>query len=338
MPIFGVDVSRHQGTGLDWAKIRASGIDFMIARASLATTPDGTYRRNVARALSAGMPLVGGYHFLYPSDVVSPVLQARLFVSQLGDAEGLLAMLDVEKDRNKAGRVFIPTIRDIRPFAAEFARLTGGHPLILYAPSWYWNGHIGNPLANDLGPLCQSHYVQVDEDARGNPIRMTPKDAYARVPPRWWRVSHGGWTRSTILQFTSTGKVAGHNGRIDLNAFDGPLAKLAELTRRPGSAPVPPLTAPVRAPVVTTITQPRTPPRPPVVAQPPPVPVPPPTSAARFHRVVSGDTLSAIAARNGFRPRGSKPAFRVMIEAFPENAQFRPNPNLIRPGQRVRVK
>ena len=86
MPIFGVDVSRPQGAKLDWARIRASGIDFMIARASLATTPDERYRDYHRGAKEAGIPVLGAYHFLYPVDVVSPAEQARLFVKRIGDA------------------------------------------------------------------------------------------------------------------------------------------------------------------------------------------------------------------------------------------------------------
>jgi len=321
MALFGVDVSRHQGSEIDWGKVRASGIDFMIARASLATTPDPTYRDNIRRARLAGIPVVGGYHFLYPASVVSPAEQARLFVRRIQNADGILTMLDVEKDRNpKTGEIFIPTIRDARAFAREFAKLTNGHTLIMYAPGWYWTGHIGNPPASDLGPLCASRYVSVEEDAEGQPIRMTPTEAFAKVRPRAWRPKHGGWTRTTLLQFTSTGKVKGYGGRIDVNAFRGTLQKLKALTGPAGLA----MSALV----------------PPVSTGPAPDPSTPPvgTTTKRFHVVVAGETLSGIAARHGFRPTAQLPAFRVMLNAFPENARFRANPGLIHPGERVRVR
>ena len=322
MTIFGVDVSRHQGTGIDWAKVRASGIDFMIARASLATTPDATYRDNARRARLAGIPVVGAYHFLYPASVVSPVEQARLFVKRIQNADGILTMLDVEKDRSPTtGQVFIPTISDARAFAKEFKKLTRNHTLIMYAPGWYWTGHIGNPPASDLGPLCASRFVPVAKDADGDPIRMTPKQAFAKVPPKFWKAKHGGWSKATILQFTSTGKVGGHGGRIDIDAFDGTLPKLKVLTGPAGQ----PLSALV--PSASTLSPPG-----PATAQ----------GAApakkRFHVVVPGETLSGIAARHGFMPTANLPAFRVMINAFPENAKFRANPNLIHPGDRVRVR
>jgi hypothetical protein len=54
MPLFGIDVSRHQGPDIAWDQIRASGIAFMLARASLATTPDPTYGGNVRRRVWRG--------------------------------------------------------------------------------------------------------------------------------------------------------------------------------------------------------------------------------------------------------------------------------------------
>jgi GH25 family lysozyme M1 (1,4-beta-N-acetylmuramidase) len=321
MPLFGVDVSHHQGSGIDWGKVRASGIDFMIARASLATTPDSTYRDNIRRARLAGIPVVGAYHFLYPARVVSPVTQARLFVQRIQNADGILTMLDVEKDRNpRTGEIFIPTISDARAFAKEFAKLTDGHTLIMYAPGWYWTGHIGNPPASDLGPLCASRYVPVAKGADGDPIRMTPTEAFAKVLPKFWKPSHGGWTKATLLQFTSTGKVAGHGGRIDINAFNGTLQKLKVLTGPAGqsqSALVPPASTPPAPDHATPVVTP---------------------AAKRFHVVVRGETLSGIAARNGFKPTVHLPAFRVMLNAFPENARFRANPSLIHTGDRVRVR
>jgi GH25 family lysozyme M1 (1,4-beta-N-acetylmuramidase) len=238
MTIFGVDVSRHQGTMLDWGRIRSSGIDFMIARASIATRPDPRYAANVAGARVAGIPVVGAYHFLYPAHVASPVEQARAFIRQVGLADGMLTVLDVEKDRSPStGEIFRPTIDDARVFAREFAQLTDGHPLVIYGPAWYWKGTLGNPPAADLGPLHASRYVPVTRNAAGDPIRMTPTEAFAKVPAAWWKATHGGWTEATILQFTSTGRVDGYGGRIDLNAFRGSVSALAALTTKTGLAP-----------------------------------------------------------------------------------------------------
>jgi GH25 family lysozyme M1 (1,4-beta-N-acetylmuramidase) len=329
MPIFGVDVSRHQGSKMDWAKIRGSGIDFMIARASLATTPDERYRDNVRGARAAGIPVVGAYHFLYPANVVSPAEQARLFVKRIGDPAGLLTMLDIERDNGHK-----PKISDARAFAAEFRNLTNGHPLLLYAPAWYWP-RIQSPAASDLGLLVASRYVPVDRDAMGHGIKMSPAVAFARVQKRWWRAKHGGWTRATILQFTSHGKVSGYPRRIDLNAFRGTTAELAALARN-GTAPITPddpddgtpddAAQDDVAPDGRARGSSSTPSDRGLDEEP------------RFHTVVAGDTLSEIAIRFGWEPEDGRPAFRVMLAAFPENEPFRAKPKLIHPGDRVRVR
>lgn len=329
MTIFGIDVSRHQGPSLDWAKVRASGIDFMFARASLATTPDSTYRDNVRRARLAGIPVLGAYHFLYPKHVVSPAEQARLFVKRIQNADGILTMLDVELDRDrKTGEVFVPTISDARAFATEFAQLTDGHTLLMYAPAWYWTGHIGDPAASDLGPLCASHYVPVDTDPQHHhqPIRMSVDRAFGKTTTGYWTAKHGGWTKAKILQFTSWGKVGGYGGRIDVNAFQGTVQKLLALTG-PAGQPQSALVAPAH-PATT-----------PATAAGSASSVSPAASAGpkRFHVVVAGETLSGIAARAGFQPTATLPAFRVMLNRFPENAPFRENPNLIHPGDKVRI-
>lgn len=338
LPMFGIDVSRHQGGKIDWAKVKASGIQFMIARASLSTTADDQYRANIKRARVAGVPVLGAYHFLYPAKTISAATQAQFFVDRIGSAEGLLTMLDVETDRNrKTHEVFMARINEVRLFAETFASLTGGHPLILYAPGWYWKGHIDNPFAADLGPLNQSRYVDVVLDKKKNIIAMPPKDAFAKVPKAWFNVSHGGWSKATFLQFTSSGKVPGCHGRIDIDAFQGTLEDLRRLTTAhavpaPAAGAAPAAAAAVPVPVSPVA---------PVVAEaalvvPPAGPVQPPVPL--FRTVVKNDTLSDIAEEFGYGPKKGMPGFRVMIDRFPENAKFRANPGLIHVGDRVRVR
>jgi len=324
MPIFGVDVSHHQGSKLDWGKIRGSGVDFMFARASLATTPDEEYRGNVKRARAAGIPVLGAYHFLYPATVVSPAEQARLFVQRTGDVTGLMTMLDIERDNHHK-----PHIPAVRQFAEEFAHLTHGHPLLLYAPAWYW-GIIGDPAASDLGALVASRYVNVDR-RNHHGVRMTPEDAFARVRKRYWHATHGGWTHATILQFTSFGKVKGHPGRIDVNAFRGTVDELARLATPGAVPPAPPDDGPDIDPPDIDDDEPDE-----GIGHGSSFAAP--VHAKRFHTVVTGDTLFAIAIAAKIKPKAGKQAFEVMIDKFPENAPFRAHPEAIVPGDRVRIR
>ena len=310
MPIFGVDVSRHQGSKLDWAKIRGSGIDFMFARASLATTPDEHFKKNIQRANDAGIPVLGAYHFLYPKSSVSPADQADLFLEQVKFPKGKLMMLDIERDKGGIK----PRIDDVRAFVERFNQGADGHPLLVYAPGWYWD-IIGDPPASDIGRLVASRYVRVDRKKVGKRrirIRMTPTEAFNRIPKGFWVAKHGGWERATILQFTSTGKVPGHRGKVDFNAFRGSVDQLAALALRPGGA---------GAPIIPGVDDQDA-----TDGQP-----------AEFHTVVKDETLIGIADDFGWERQGNVPAFRVMLNAFDENEPFRANPKLIKVGQKVRV-
>lgn len=218
MTIFGVDVSYAQ-TALDWRAVHADGIDFAIIRATYGTRVDSKWERHRDAAAAVPGLLLGAYHCLSPASVVSPRAQAEAFVAAVGDTDGYLLMLDVESVC--AGRE-----SDVRAFASRLAELRPEHPLLLYAPAWYWP-RIGNPDTHDLGPLVQSHYVSVPDAGSAYPYRLL----YSRVPGRWWTVSHGGWSVATILQYTSSGKVDGYSKRLDVNACLLDLPQLAKLAR-----------------------------------------------------------------------------------------------------------
>ena len=57
MSSIGIDVSEHNGT-LDWAKIKAAGIDFAILRTGYGTTHiDNQWEQNIRGALGQGIPV-----------------------------------------------------------------------------------------------------------------------------------------------------------------------------------------------------------------------------------------------------------------------------------------
>ena len=67
MSILGIDVSEHNGA-LDWAKIKASGVQFAIIRTGYGTTHvDKFFAKNMEGARAQGIP-VGVYHFSYALD------------------------------------------------------------------------------------------------------------------------------------------------------------------------------------------------------------------------------------------------------------------------------
>lgn len=60
----GIDVSKWQGTAIDWKKVKASGVDFVIIRAGIGTATDRTFETNYKGATAAGLH-VGAYWYSY---------------------------------------------------------------------------------------------------------------------------------------------------------------------------------------------------------------------------------------------------------------------------------
>lgn len=83
----GIDVSKWQTTTPSLADKA-----FLIARASIGTTPDDRYAQHIAAARAAGI-ITGAYHFNWNTGA-SPAEQARYFLARAGEVD--LYALDVE--------------------------------------------------------------------------------------------------------------------------------------------------------------------------------------------------------------------------------------------------
>jgi lysozyme len=190
-----------------------------------------------------------------------------------------------------------PTLADVQAFVAEWRKAHPQHPLLLYGSSGAVLGKIGRLASLQAFGPLWLAFYRVG-------VGTTPGQFYASIggnAAQQWRLAFSGWTGPSIWQFTSTQvRVPGVAGNIDTNAFRGTRQQLIALTQKK------PATGPTPAPAH-------------------------PTQAKQFHVVKRGETLSGIAARFGFR------GFRRLIDMFPENKRFAANPNLIHPGDRVRV-
>ena len=226
MPLFGIDVS---SATVDWAKVKASGIGFGIAKA---TEGNGYTQPQIAANLkgmrAAGL-VPGAYHFLV-SDYAGATgaIQCDYFLSKVGDIADAIVALDVEEEPNLPKQ---PGIREVRSFAARFKQLHPNHPLLIYSGSWYWNSapdpnthlprYMNNPVGSDLGPLWDSFYVAT--------YGSVPA-IYASMPAYYWTQNlYGGWTSKTLLQFTAHPTVPGVSGNVDASAFLGSVDELKRL-------------------------------------------------------------------------------------------------------------
>lgn len=228
MTLFGIDVSAFQGHP-DWAKVYEDGIRFAFSKATQGTTYTAstwTYDQAETLALADGEDfLPGTYHFLSATE--DPAAQARYFVDKLSSPEKMAIALDVERYVDSAGRTQKPTAAQAKTFVGEFRRLLPGHPILGYVPRWYWN-ELGEPDLSFFSALWQSAYVSGS---------AAPTSLFSHVSDAMW-AGYGG-SAVAVLQFSSSGRVDGVDGSVDVNAYRGTLAALRDATL-PTAVPSPP--------------------------------------------------------------------------------------------------
>lgn len=194
MTQYGIDISVWQGA-MDWSDVKAAGVSFSVARASLGLGRDATFASHRDGALNAQL-VAGAYHYLTAE---SPTAQADVFISATNGCHGILAALDCEAQGL--------TIGNIRLFAERFADRTGGHPLFIYTSPSFWKAH-GNAALTDLGPLWLAYY---------------PGGGYPGDSSLVWKWSIGG-VKPTIWQYGP--RPIKDRAAVDGDAFRGTRAEL----------------------------------------------------------------------------------------------------------------
>ncbi len=191
----GIDVSNWQGQ-IDWARVRAAGIRFAIAKASEGVGfQDRSYDRNKAGAMAHGIAF-GAYHFARPEN--DPIAEADWFVEVAGYRRGMMIpTLDLERTggRSPAGltawtKAWLKRVHD---------RL-GVRAMIYTSPS-FWRRNLDNTswFANHgYAILWLAHWE-----------RSTPS-----IPASGW--AGRSWT---FWQYSSTGTVPGISGPVDLDRY-----------------------------------------------------------------------------------------------------------------------
>lgn len=219
MPIYGVDVHDGYQAGISFPLLYQQGYRFAAVKLTEGTGYVRDAGADWIRAVRAAGMIPGAYHWLTASDGAA---QARWFhqhVVAAGGPDGMLIQLDAEADGLGP---------QISAWVAEWRRLTGWYPFLIYSGSWWWprtggfNGSLMTPH------LWDSRYLAADADTMPD----DPAGFAARIPASWWVPGYGGWARSTILQFTSRGDAGGLGNNVDLNVFPGSIDELrANLTR-----------------------------------------------------------------------------------------------------------
>jgi GH25 family lysozyme M1 (1,4-beta-N-acetylmuramidase) len=206
----GIDVSKWQhGSSLNWEKVRADGVTFAFIKATEAANYTNPYfDGDWAGARRAGV-FRGAYHFARPS-VGSAARQARYFVHKAGTFQGrgvLPPVLDLES----SGGLGVASLREwSRTWLQTVTRLTGRKPMIYTSP-YFWESALGNAQGFTDYRLWVAHYGTT----------------HPRVP--------GGWKTWTFWQRSSTGRITGISGAVDINRFNGTRTQLARLAQAGGT-------------------------------------------------------------------------------------------------------
>lgn len=101
----GIDVCGYQGN-IDFKKVKASGVDFVIVKAGYSTSTVDTWETNFANAKNNGL-MVGAYWYSYATTIEKGIEEARAFIAALkGKQLDFPVYLDLEEkaqfDKGKA--------------------------------------------------------------------------------------------------------------------------------------------------------------------------------------------------------------------------------------------
>ena len=197
VPIEGIDISKHQGP-VDFEKVKADGIEFVIFRSSYRQTTDPRFFEYVADCKRAGIPTLGVYHFMYALNKEQALAEAKFCIEQVEKAqlnkEDIIIFSDFEYDSvdDAAEKGVTLTKKECNLFTAIFCDYirTQGYRVGIYTnQDFYKNWYMPEIL-----------------------------DSYDI-----WLADYNGEPNYTCLiqQYTSKGRVNGIKGNVDRNRYFG---------------------------------------------------------------------------------------------------------------------
>lgn len=202
MGVRGIDISNHQA-GMDVERVvRENDIGFVFVLSN-----DGTFKNIYYQAQMAAARRGGA--------IAVPYIYLRTNVDQ--------TFATFRQQEPNPG----PAIVDVEDGSGARAECDRMHSLLhgggyttplLYWPDWY-RKKVGSPSLTGLPPLWTSWYPDYVNRGFDQGLAMVPS---------WLWNGYGGLT-TEIVQFTSSGRLSGYGGNLDLNYFPGTRAELAAL-------------------------------------------------------------------------------------------------------------
>ena len=192
----GIDISYYQGN-VDFSKVKADGINYAILRSSYRKTVDSRFFEYVKGCKKVNLPIKGVYHFIYALNNQAALEEAKFCVQQVekaGLGKGTYIFADFEYDTvTKAAKAGVKlTKAECNLFTKTFCDYvkskgykTGIYANIDYYQSWYTT------------------------------------DTLSKYPI--WLADYNGEPdyKCLVQQFTSSGRVNGISGNVDMNYWYG---------------------------------------------------------------------------------------------------------------------
>jgi lysozyme len=197
--LVGIDVSHWQGRPT-WKKVKADGVQFVIAKATEGQAHvDTQYARNKRRADALGIPFAA-YHFARPDRTTDDARREADHFVRTARLAGrhLLPVLDLEVTGGLGPKRLIEWTRT---WLRRVERKLGVKPIIYASPS-FWVDRMNNTrwFADNGYRLWIAHW----------------RVSQPRVPASNW--GGRGWT---LWQMTDCGRVSGISGCVDVDLYSG---------------------------------------------------------------------------------------------------------------------
>ena len=225
--LHGVDVSRHNGV-VNWEKVKAAGIDFVILRIGysrlntdikisktnpgpLRLTKDENYDMNLSGVRNAGLPL--GIYYFSQAVTTKEAKKEAAYVLELLDGMKLDLPVVFDSEMTPGGR-----LAKVNPGKTEYNKIAKAFCEKIKAAGYT--------------PMVYSSYYGMKENYNAAELETLYAIWLAR-----YNINTFYDGKYMIWQYSSSGKVDGIPGSVDMNFYyrsksKGPLTELADETKR----------------------------------------------------------------------------------------------------------
>lgn len=221
---YGIDVSQYQNT-IDWAKVKASGIEYAIIRATKYSSKgekgtnlvkDSKFDTNMKNAIAAGVK-VGVYVYSYANSSAQAAKEAELVLEYVKNYKLTYPIYyDIEEASRQKTSLKTENTNFCKAFCDKVVK--SGYKAGVYTGASFFNAYL-NISSLSAYDIWVARYIYSGTYVL--PSKRSAVDAYVDKT-YMYNTSSGLKNKYTNLdadmwQFTSNGQVNGISGKIDMN-------------------------------------------------------------------------------------------------------------------------